>query len=215
MIKIIPGAWRDRFPRLVDEMHRLRRSVFHERLRWQVTVINRWEIDGYDALDPLYVLSLDDDEKVIGGMRLLPTTGFNMLNDTFPQLLPDGAPIHSPLIWEASRFAVRITGDRRLDNSTINHATAELGMALNELGKAAALTHVVGVYDVTMHRMLLRSGCAGEPLGPPQTIGGVESYAVVYEVGPQWDERVRALSGLSTLSLDLEAVAHVRRRLAS
>jgi N-acyl-L-homoserine lactone synthetase len=215
MIRIIPGAWRDRHPSLIDDMHRLRRSVFHERLRWQVTVINRWEIDGYDALDPLYVLSLDDEERVIGGVRLLPTTGFNMLNDTFPQLLPDGEPVQSPLIWEASRFTVRMTGDRRLDASVISRATAELGMALNEIGKAAALTHIVAVYDGVMHRMLLRCGCAGEPLGPPQVIGGVVSYAVVYEVGPQWDERVRALSGVGDVPLDLEAVAQMRSRLAS
>lgn len=215
MIKVIPGAWRDRFPRLIDEMHKLRRNVFYERLRWQVTVINRWEIDGYDALDPLYVLSLDDDEKVIGGLRLLPTTGFNMLNDTFPELLPDGEPIHSPLIWESSRFTVRMTGDRRLDASTIGRATAELGMALNEIGKAAALTHIVTVYDRAMHRMLLRTGCAGEPLGPPQSIGGVETYAVLYEVGPEWDARVRSLSGVSDVPLDLEAVEHMRTKLAS
>jgi acyl homoserine lactone synthase len=48
VIKIVPGEWRGRYPRLIDEMHKLRRSVFHDRLRWQVTVINRWEIDGYE-----------------------------------------------------------------------------------------------------------------------------------------------------------------------
>ena len=127
MIRIIPGEWRARYPRLIDEMHKLRRSVFHERLKWQVTVINRWEIDGYDALDPLYVLSLDEDERVIGGLRLLPTTGFNMLNDTFSQLLPDHARIQSPLIWESSRFTVKMTGDTRLDAPVISRATAELG----------------------------------------------------------------------------------------
>jgi acyl homoserine lactone synthase len=215
MIRIIPGAWRDRHPRLMDEMHKLRRSVFYERLRWQVTVINRWEIDGYDALDPLYVLSVDEDEKVIGGLRLLPTTGFNMLNDTFSELLPDGEPIHSPLIWELSRFTVRMTGVRQIDAPIISRATAELGLALNEIGKAAALTHMVAVYDRAMHRMLLRHGCAGEPLGPPQLIGGVESYAVIYEVGAQWDERVRALSGVDDVSLDLEAISRLRTRLAS
>lgn len=194
MIKIIPGEWRGRFPRLIDEMHRLRRSVFYERLKWQVTVINRWEIDGYDALDPLYVLSLDENERVIGGLRLLPTTGFNMLNDTFPQLLPGGARIQSPLIWESSRFTVRMTGDARIDSPTISRATAELGMALNEIGKAAALTHIVTVYDRVMHRLLTRVGCAGEPLGPPQTIGGVETYAVLYEVGPEWDPHVGRLA---------------------
>lgn len=215
MIRIIPGQWRERYPRLIDEMHRLRRSVFHERLKWQVTVVNRWEIDGYDALNPLYVLSLDENEHVIGGLRLLPTTGFNMLNDTFPQLLPDGAPIQSPLIWESSRFTVRMTGDMRLDGPTISQATAELGLALNEIGKSVALTHIVTVYDRAMHRMLTRCGCAGEPLGPPQSIGGVETYAVLYEVGAEWDQRVRRLAGVSDVALDADAIDMIRQRLAS
>jgi acyl homoserine lactone synthase len=212
MIKIIPGEWRERYPGLIDEMHKLRRSVFYERLKWQVTVINRWEIDGYDALNPLYVLSLDENERVVGGLRLLPTTGFNMLNDTFPQLLPDGAPVQSPLIWESSRFTVRMTGDARVDFPAISHATAELGMALNEIGKAAALSHIVTVYDRAMHRMLTRVGCAGDPLGPPQTIGGVETYAVLYEVGPEWDARVRALAGGGVASLGAQALETLRAR---
>ena len=116
MIKVIPGELRSHYPRLIDEMHRLRRSVFHERLRWQVPVINRWEVDGYDALNPLYVLATNEREEVLGSLRLLPTTSFNMLNDTFPELLPDGQRIESPLIWEASRFAVRMTGVRPFPN---------------------------------------------------------------------------------------------------
>jgi acyl homoserine lactone synthase len=215
MIRIVPGEWRSRYPKLIDDMHKLRRSVFHERLKWQVTVINRWEIDGYDALDPLYVLSLDENEQIIGGLRLLPTTGFTMLNDTFPQLLPDGARIESPLIWESSRFTVRMSGDVRIDGPCISRATAELGMALNEIGKAAALTHIVTVYDRAMHRMLTRVGCAGEPLGPPQHIGGGGPYAVLYEVGPEWDARVRRLAGTSELPLAHEVRESLRVRRAS
>lgn len=215
MIKIIPGEWRARFPRLIDEMHRLRRNVFHERLQWQVPVINRWEVDGYDALDPLYVLSLDERERVIGGLRLLPTTGFNMLNDTFPELLPDGARIESPLIWESSRFTVRMTDDRRADAPIIGKATAELGLALNEIGKASGLTHIVTVYDRAMHRMLSRSGCAGEPLGPPHDIGGVETYAVLYEVGPEWDAQVRRLAGAAGVTLDPGIIESIRARSAA
>ena len=196
MIKIIPGEFRRDYPRLIDEMHRLRRDVFHERLRWQVPIINGWEVDGYDVLNPLYVLSIDSRNEVVGGLRLLPTTGFNMLNDTFPQLLPDGARIESPLIWESSRFTVRLSGNRRVDNPIISLATAELGLALNEIGMAAGLTHIVTVYDHAMHRMLQRCGCAGEPLGPPQKIGGVMTYAVLYEVDPKWSVDVRKIAGM-------------------
>ena len=215
MIRIIPGELRSHYPRLIDEMHKLRRNVFHERLHWEVPVINCWEVDGYDALNPLYVLAVDDGERLMGGLRLLPTTGFNMLNDTFHQLLPDGERISSPLIWESSRFVVRMTGDRRADGATMNKVTAELGLALNEIGKMAGITHIVTVYDGVMHRLLSRSACAGEPLGLPQVIGGVETYAVLYEVGDEWDARVRKFAGAIGVILDSSIVDAVRSRCAA
>ncbi len=215
MIKVIPGEWRDRYPRRIDEMHKLRRNVFHERLQWRVSVINRWEIDGYDALNPLYVIAMDDEERVIGGLRLLPTTGFNMLNDTFPELLPDGERFSSPLIWESSRFTVKMTGDIKTDAAVIGRATAELGLALNEIAKVAALSHVVTVYDRTMHRLLTRADWAGEPLGPPKNIGGVETYAVLYEIGKDLDERVHRLAERVGVHVDAAVFEPVRLRIAS
>ena len=215
MIKIIPGEWRDRYPRLIDEMHKLRRNVFHDRLRWQVTVINRWEIDGYDALNPLYVVALDEDERVIGGLRLLPTTGFNMLNDTFSELLPDGERFVSPLIWESSRFTVRITGDLRTDAKVVSRTTAELLMALNEIGRAAALTHLVTVCDQAMYRLMSRCGLAGDLLSEPRLIGGVKTYALVYEYGDELDARIAKLACQTGLVIDPTVMNAMKMRLAS
>lgn len=215
MIRVIPGEWRDRYPRLIDEMHKLRRNVFHERLGWTVSVINRWEIDGYDALNPLYLLSLDENESVIGGLRLLPTTGFNMLNDTFPELLPDGERFASPFIWESSRFTVRITGESSVDRNVVSKATAELITAMNEVGKAAALTHIVTVIDRAMHRMLGRMDWAGEPLGPPRNIGGVETYAVLYELGPELDARFYRKATRPDLFMEPKVIESLRMRIAS
>ena len=215
MIKIIPGEWRDRYPRMIDEMHKLRRNVFHDRLKWQVTVINRWEIDGYDALNPLYVVALDEDERVIGGLRLLPTTGFNMLNDTFPELLPDGERFSSPLVWESSRFSVRITGDARTDAKVVSRTTAELLMALNEIGRAAALSHLVTVCDQTMYRLMSRCGLGGDLLGEPKMIGGVLTYALVYEYGEALDARIAKLACETGLTIYPTIMSAMKMRLAS
>jgi len=215
MIKIIPGEWRDRYPRLIDEMHKLRRNVFHDRLRWKVTVINRWEIDGYDALNPLYVVALDEDERVVGGLRLLPTTGYNMLNDTFSELLPDGERFCSPLIWESSRFTVRITGDARTDARVVSRTTAELMLAVNEIGKAAALSHLVTVCDQAMYRLLSRCGLGGNLLGEPQMIGGVLTYAVIWEYGAATDEQFTKLACQTGLTIDPSVMNAMKLRLAS
>lgn len=67
-------------------MHRLRGRVFKERLDWDVSVTGGLEIDQYDAFKPTYLLALQR-RGVVGSVRLLPTTGRNMLADTFPVLL--------------------------------------------------------------------------------------------------------------------------------
>lgn len=77
------------------------------------------------------------------------------------------------------------------------------------------MTHIVTVYDRAMHRMLMRCGCAGEPLGPPRVIGKVETYAVLYEVGPEWDARVRRLAGVSSMTLEPAVMETLRAKLAS
>lgn len=201
MIVLIGGENKSKHTNLIDQMHRLRKEIFHDQLHWNVTVSGDWEIDHYDALHPLYVLSLDEAGGVRGALRLLPTTGLNMLNDTFPELLPGGQRIESPLIWESSRFTILTTGDRRRDFARMSQATAELGLAMNQIGKEVGLTHIVTVYDAIMHRMLKMTDCAGEPLTAPKVIGGVLTYAVIYEIGDELEKRLRVASGIQSAIL--------------
>ena len=196
MIRVVEARDREKYSADIDQMFRIRKRAFHERLRWQVAVINRWEIDGYDALYPLYLLSINEKQRVVGGLRLLPTTGFNMLNDTFSELLSDGNRIESPLIWESSRFSVDDLADVPIGPKGISRATAELGLGMNEIGRMSGLTHVVTVYDALMHRILSRAGCAGEPIGKPRKIGGVLTYAVLFEIGDQTENALREASGI-------------------
>jgi acyl homoserine lactone synthase len=196
MIRLVQGHQRSAYPREIDAMHKLRRKVFHERMGWDVPVIRQWEIDGFDVLDPLYLLSVDQNNRVVGTLRLLPTTGFTMINDVFNELLPDQTPIVSPLIWESSRFAVDHEADVPIGPNGISRATAELGLGMNAIAMQLGLTHVVTVYDALVHRTLRRADCAGEPIGNPRRIGKSLAYAVFYEVGPETDARVRAVSGI-------------------
>ncbi len=111
-------------------MFRMRAEVFSGRLDWEVSLENGREIDSFDTEDTLYLLTLDEQSgQLRGAVRLLPTTGPNILRDIFSVLLPGGA-VESPLIWESSRFAVnpRILQpkDRAEANQTLNRTTVEL-----------------------------------------------------------------------------------------
>jgi acyl homoserine lactone synthase len=180
----------------MDAMHKIRKKVFFDRMKWQVSVINNWEIDGYDALSPIYLVCVNDGNDVVGGLRLLPTTGFTMINDTFSVLLPNANRVESPLIWESSRFSVDHEADVAIGKKGLSRATAELGLAMNEIGLQTGLSHIVTVYDAFMHRVLRRAGCAGVPLGPPQMIGNVLTYAVFFDVGAETESALRRASDI-------------------
>src|SRR5262245_48198790 len=105
MIQLIAPEFHRDFRDELAEMHRLRGRVFKDRLDWAVKLQGDQEIDRFDALRPHYLL-LYGRGRLVGSVRLLPTTGPTMLSETFVGLL-DGAPAPStPAIWESSRFAL-------------------------------------------------------------------------------------------------------------
>lgn len=176
-------ADRKRNPAEMDGMFRLRKKVFHDLLKWDVQVRDDWEIDHYDDANPLYVLSYcGSTQRLRGALRLLPTLGPNMLDDTFPVLLGATPEIRSASVWESSRFCIdpEISQDRASNQVTV--AAAELMCGVGELGLASNLSHIVTVTDVFLERMFRRMGCPGERIGEPQRIGSVHAVAIAWEV---------------------------------
>jgi N-acyl-L-homoserine lactone synthetase len=206
MIRLIQGSQRDRFPREIDEMHRLRAHVFHERLGWDVTVKDGWEIDEFDALNPLYLLSVDEGGRVRGSLRLLPTTGPNMLADVFSALLPAGQTVRSATVWESSRFSVDRTAAAERSPNRLNRVTGELLIGIVEVGMLAGLTEVVSVYDLYFQRILARANCHAEPIGEPTRIGRVTSFAGLFEISERMLENLRSASGIAESVLEPESI---------
>ncbi|TXG98527.1 MAG: GNAT family N-acetyltransferase [Nevskiaceae bacterium] len=182
MLHIVETHNRSSFTSLLDEMHVLRARVFKERLQWDVNVVAGREIDEFDSADPLYILSVNErTQRLQGSVRLLPTTGPNMLRDVFSVLLPNELVVESPTIWESSRFCI----DPDLANPSeglINRITTELLCGLVEVGLQAGLSHIVSVYDARMARIFRASNCPAEVIGTPTRIGRVLTYAGLFEI---------------------------------
>jgi acyl homoserine lactone synthase len=103
-LKVIEGSDASYFPKEMDAMFRNRAETFSERLGWDVVVRDGLERDRFDDENPLYLVSVDPHTgEYWGSLRLLPTTGPNMLRDIFAQLLV-GDFIESATIWESSRI---------------------------------------------------------------------------------------------------------------
>src|SRR6516162_3784532 len=137
MLKLIEGSYASFFPKEIDAMFRNRAEIFSKRLAWKVTVKDGYERDTFDNANPLYLVSVDPDtEEYWGSLRLLPTTGPNMLRDVFPQLL-DGDYIESATIWESSRIcSATTTGQPDRSRTGVNYVLSELILGIGEVAVA-------------------------------------------------------------------------------
>ncbi len=87
MIEVISSANRERYSNELDQIFRLRHRVFKQRLDWDVASVDGRERDAFDDLDPVYLFGRGPTGEVNATWRLLPTTGPNMLRDSFAHLL--------------------------------------------------------------------------------------------------------------------------------
>jgi acyl homoserine lactone synthase len=183
MLKLIEGSVASFFPREIDAMFRNRAETFSAQLGWEVVVKDGYERDCFDDANPLYIVSVDpESEEYWGSLRLLPTTGPNMLRDVFPQLL-DGDFIESATIWEVSRACIASAPGQPDRRSGVNYALGELILGIGEVSVVAGLTQLVAVFDARFFRVLKAAGCNPEIIGKPQLIGDTMSYAGVFDTG--------------------------------
>lgn len=163
-------------------MFKLRYSVFHERLGWNVKSEDGLERDSFDNLpDVAYVLAKSADGSVDACWRLLPTTGPYMLKNAFPELLHGQPAPMSDDCWELSRFAVAT--DRV---GTANATFGEMPMALMRQSAEFALANNIARYvTVTtpgMERMLRHQGLHVHRMGPSIRIGVALAVALMVEI---------------------------------
>ncbi len=208
----------DRYGAFVDdlaEMHRLRYRIFKERLGWDVQVSGDMEVDEFDACRPVYLLQKDDDGRVQGCVRLLPTTGTTMLGETFPALLDGQAAPASDSIWESSRFGVDLCTSHAKAAGSIARATYELFAGMIEFGLMRQLTDIVTVTDARMERILCRARWPLKRLGAPRPIGKTIAVAGYLEVSDEVLRCVREAGGLASPAIAASARDLIARPAAS
>jgi len=166
MIVVIEKNNAHKYSNLVDKMHRLRARIFHDRLGWDVRVVDGKERDKYDDEGPVYIIYTDDEAREVkGSMRLLPTTGPTLLADCFADTLPDAALLSAPTIWEATRFCI---DDRLLDRGSpdgLFFASSVMIAALGDVAVSAGIESIVANFDASALRLYRRVGCEIDVLG--------------------------------------------------
>ena len=168
MIRFLYADQLVRDPVLAESMFRDRAAQFKHRLDWEVNVDeNGWEMDQYDALNPLYAIWQDRDGRHGGSLRILPTVGRTMTAEHFLHLT-DGVRIASPLIWECTRFCLA-------PDAPVGVAAALL-VAGVELGLRFGLEQALGVIYAKTLPIYRRIGSSPDVIG--MTGEGTERIAV-------------------------------------
>lgn len=198
MIIVIDGLNRHRYSRLLDEMFALRARVFGQRLGWEVDIIDGKEIDQFDALDPVYVIGLNDAGRVVSCVRALQTTGPHMLSDVFHDIMDEEPPLRSATLWESTRFCVDTDIlNRGNARNSVSYATCELMAASLEYAKNSGISDIVTVIDPVMNRVLKRSDCAPyDYVGSTKPMGKVWAMAALLDCTDARIDKIRAFAGI-------------------
>lgn len=162
-------------------MYRLRHEVFHDRLGWDVNSDNGMEHDEFDEANPVYVLVKNEGNEVQGCWRLLPTTGPNMLRDTFSELLHGQPAPQQDAVWELSRFAMLSS---KLDRSGygLSNTPIQMIQAAVRFAQKNGIERYVSVTSVAVERMFLKLGISMTRLGAPIKIGRILTVACTLEI---------------------------------
>lgn len=200
MILVIDAVNRDCYRSILDDMFRLRARVFSGRLAWDVQITDGMEKDAFDALDPVYLVGLDADDRVISCVRLLQTSGPHMLADVFSDILQGQPPLRAPDLWESTRFCV---DTERLDSQTrgpgsVARATSELMSATLDYARSCGISDIITVIDPIMNRVLKRSDNAPcGYVGATVPMGKTKALAALLDCTPERIAQVREFAGIT------------------
>ncbi|MGB7317887.1 MAG: acyl-homoserine-lactone synthase [Planktotalea sp.] len=202
MIIVVDGVNADQFTGLLSQVFELRARVFKDRLGWDVDVVDGQEKDHFDELHPTHIVSVTDEGRVAGCMRLLQTTGPNMLADVFSSILQGEPAPRSPLIWEATRFCVDTNMlDSGKTRNSISYVTSEVMVGAFEYARTAGVEDAVAVIDPIMNRVLKRSCNAPyDYLGEATPMGKVTAMAALMDCS---ETRINAVRDFANIQGDV------------
>jgi N-acyl-L-homoserine lactone synthetase len=211
MIRYFQGRDRNHHRHEADEMFRLRARQFHDRLNWEVKVEDGCEIDEFDHMNPLYLVSIDEDSgEIAGGLRFLSTTGPTMMKNVFDRYFDEPFDIETPLVWECTRFAIEPSiAKRRTTPTGLCKTTFELMQGGCEVAMMAGVEQIVGIFDRLMVRIYRRAGWAPEIIASTDRLSQDRIYIGLWDVNPASLRAMHQRSGMRASVLE-EAVPAIK-----
>ncbi len=195
MVFIVTAENRTLFDEELVQMHRQRKSVFVDGLRWPLAVTEDLEVDEYDGREALYLLITDrHDQDLIASARLLRTDRPHPLGSLFPRLCAGSVP-QGPAVWEASRFC---------PSPLIRTRAARLALlwhiicGILETALLFDIGHITLIANRGLLPCVLDCGWDSVRLGPTLPDGDNEMTALLVHANRDGLRRVRSRYGVAT-----------------
>ena len=171
MLRLIDNRNRERFPRLVQTMHRDRKRLFVDAFGWDLHHENGEERDRFDDDRAEYLVLANSEGGHIASLRFLHTDQPHLLDTIFSGLCETPIP-RGPDIREITRLCLPLRKRERIEARNI------LARGIVDYAGTAGVTSYTAVCHSAFLSELLSSGWRCTPLGLPKEICGALSGAV-------------------------------------
>ncbi|WP_262691149.1 acyl-homoserine-lactone synthase [Kordiimonas aestuarii] len=163
MIHVVSAHNKAEYKSYLRQLWQQRYDVFVEKMGWSLDCADGIERDQFDRPDTVYLLCIDEKDRLKGGMRLLPTTKPHLMSDLFPHLCAEGVP-SGDTTWEISRF-YSLTGRHMMLER--DKTASELICGLYEYALMNRIEKVSCVASMVLFPTILKAGWDVTPLGLP------------------------------------------------
>jgi len=180
----------------LDAMHRDRKRVFVDLLKWDVPVIgDAYEVDQFDTEHAIYIVETRDREHM-GSMRLLPTDRPHLLGALFPDLCEGPVPSGTAIL-EITRgcLSPRLRAAERL------RARNRLISAATDYALQRGVSHFTCVADSGWLKQILSLGWDCRALGEQRRIAGVLTGALEISLSERTTDLLQAAGIYSKVTL--------------
>jgi len=195
MIHIITAENRRHYHHALMEMHRQRKEVFIDQMKWRLEESAGIEIDAYDCPEAIYLIEAAAPRaQVTGSARLLATDRPHLLGDHF-RFLCDGEPPAGGDVWEATRFCPApdtAPGQPRHD------LLARMIAGIMETALIFGIERVTFVANAALTPLAAKAGWDAQPLGAARRVGRDRLTAFVAAIDQRGLRRVRERNDIKT-----------------
>jgi acyl-homoserine lactone synthase len=193
-VHVVTDANRPMYERELDEHHQIRHRVYIEELRWRGLTprADQREYDQFDMAETVYLLGLEEG-RVVGGLRLVPTTGPHLIGDVFSRFASERGVPRRPDVAEWTRIFV--VPERR-EERTGSKIGSTVIASMIDYGLEEGLSGISVVMNTFWLPKFLKYGWRVRPLGMPDVHDDEWLIAVLIDVTPEALSGIRSACGL-------------------